>query len=249
MKKRKALQIFIVDDDRDQAESLAEIIATLGHTVTLAYSGDEAVDVYRARDFDLTFMDVRMPGKNGVESFLAIRAMKPDAKVVMMTGFSVEGLLQQAIDNGVVGVLYKPLARNGVITELEKVAPRGIVLIADDDRDFAESVTGIIERSGFSTLLAHDGGEAVQRVIEEHPDVLVLDLRMPVLSGLEVYMELKKRGRALPTVIVTGHLESASAGAVDQLRRYDGAGFLMKPVDPDELTALIGRLAANGRAQ
>ena len=113
------LRIFVVDDDRDFAESLADVLEPQGHTVALAFSGEEAVQRFATEDFDITFMDVRLPGMNGVESFFALRKMKPDAKVMMMTGFSVEELLRQAVENGAVGVLRKPFDMDDVAAAIE----------------------------------------------------------------------------------------------------------------------------------
>ena len=63
------------------------------HKVRVVYSGQDAIDAYRAAPFDLGFFDVMMPGKNGVESFLEIREQRPDAKVYFMTGYSADDLL------------------------------------------------------------------------------------------------------------------------------------------------------------
>jgi two-component system, NtrC family, response regulator HydG len=103
-------RVFIVDDDRDHAESIADILAMHGHDVDMAFSGEEAVRGFNEREFDLTLMDVKLPGMNGVETFFELRRQRADAQVIMMTGFSVEQLLSQAILNGARGVLYKPLA-------------------------------------------------------------------------------------------------------------------------------------------
>jgi two-component system, NtrC family, response regulator HydG len=103
-------RIFIVDDDRDHAESIADILAMHGHEVDLAFTGEDAVRRFAEAYFDLTLMDVKLPGMNGVETFLALRKQRADAQVIMMTGFSVEQLLSRAIENGARGVLYKPLA-------------------------------------------------------------------------------------------------------------------------------------------
>jgi two-component system, NtrC family, response regulator HydG len=103
-------RIFIVDDDRDHAESIADILAMHGHEVDLAFTGEDAVRRFAEVTFDLTLMDVKLPGMNGVETFLALRRQRADAQVIMMTGFSVEQLLSQALENGARGVLYKPLA-------------------------------------------------------------------------------------------------------------------------------------------
>ena len=103
-------RIFIVDDDRDHAESIADILAMHGHDVDMAFSGEEAVRRFTEREFDLTLMDVKLPGMNGVEAFFELRRQRADAQIIMMTGFSVEQLLSQAMLNGARGVLYKPLA-------------------------------------------------------------------------------------------------------------------------------------------
>ena len=103
-----SLRIFIVDDDVDFAEALAEIIKAEGYDVECAHTGAEAVARFRENDFDIAFMDVKLPDMNGVESLFEIRRLKPDAKVMMMTGFSVEELLQQAVEGGAFGVLHKP---------------------------------------------------------------------------------------------------------------------------------------------
>ena len=115
------MRIFDVDDDRDLAESLAEVLELSGHEVEIAFSGEEAVEVFREKDFDVSFMDVVMPGMNGVESFLEIRKIKPDAKVFMLTGYSVAQLLEQAIENGALGVLEKPIGIEELLAKIDNM--------------------------------------------------------------------------------------------------------------------------------
>ena len=97
---KRSLRILVVDDDVDNANSLGELFEMEGHRPLVVYDGEAAIAAYLKEDFDIAFMDVMMPGKNGVESFLEIKKLKPLAKVYMMTGYSVEQLLQQAIDGG-----------------------------------------------------------------------------------------------------------------------------------------------------
>ncbi len=99
----RSLRIIVVDDNRDFAESIAEVLSAKGHEVELAFNGRDAVSRCSRRDFDLTLMDVMMLGLNGVESMLEIRRIKPEARVVMMTAFSVEELLRRATDHGALG--------------------------------------------------------------------------------------------------------------------------------------------------
>ncbi len=113
------LRIFIVDDDVDLAEALAEVIEAEGYYVECAHTGGEAAARFRENDFDIAFMDVKLPDMNGVESLFEIRRLKPDAKVMMMTGYSVELLLQQAAEGGAFGVLQKPFAPAALLAAIE----------------------------------------------------------------------------------------------------------------------------------
>jgi CheY-like chemotaxis protein len=102
-------RVLIVDDDTDLAESLAEVLGDNGCDVTIAAHGQEALERVCARDFDIIFMDVRMPVMNGVDAFFAIRAVKPLARIVMMTGFK-ESFVERAIQAGAEGPLHKPFS-------------------------------------------------------------------------------------------------------------------------------------------
>lgn len=110
----KALKVLVVDDDEDVAESMADILEHDGHHVELAHSGQEAIRAFEEQQFDLVFMDVVMPEMNGVECLHRIRQNTPKAKVFMMTGYSVDQLLAQASDEGALGILFKPLAPEGL---------------------------------------------------------------------------------------------------------------------------------------
>jgi len=118
-------RIFIVDDDQDHAESIADILAMLGHEVEVAYNGEDAVQRFAQREFDLTLMDVRLPGMNGVEAFYELRRQRADAQVIMMTGFSLEQLLAQAMLAGAAGLLHKPFAVDDLLEAIGKVEPTG----------------------------------------------------------------------------------------------------------------------------
>jgi two-component system response regulator HydG len=234
----KALDIFIVDDDRDFAESLGEILAAAGHRVEMCFDGESAVHIFRRQKFDITFMDVKLPGKNGVESFFEIRKINPRARVVMMTAYTVEQILAQAIEHGALGVLRKPFDTTRLLRMLEDVRPDGVILMADDDPDFTESLRQLLADRGYKVLVSFTGEEAVATVMADGIDILILDLKLPVLSGLEVYLELRRLNRSLPTIIVTGYAEE-EAEAMDQLKAMSIAGCLIKPFDPQKMLDII----------
>ena len=160
-------RILIIDDDRDHAESIVDILAMRGNEVEAAYSGEAGIEVFRDHDFDIVFMDVKLPGMNGVETFFAFKKIRPDAKVMMMTGYSVEQLLSQAIEHGALGVLRKPFVITDLLQALEQVKPRGMVLVADDDPDFAASLQPILTRHGYRVEIASTGQEALEKAAQD----------------------------------------------------------------------------------
>lgn len=233
------LQVLVVDDDRDFAESFADVLRSDGHWVDTAYSGEEAIARFPQRRYDLTFMDVKLPGRNGVESFLEIRRQQPDAQVYMMTGFSLEHLLEQALAGGARGVLQKPLDLDRVLEMLKEMQSCEI-LVADDDPDFVAGIRDVLEDEGYAVVVARDGQEALQRVQSGGIDVLILDVRMPILSGLEVCRKLHSNGIMPPTIIVTAYSREEAA-TLEKLRAMSPAGILFKPFDPAELLAVVAR--------
>ena len=240
---KRPLRILVVDDDTDNANSLAELFHMEGHRVDAVYSGEAAIAAYGTARYDIAFMDVMMPGKNGVESFLEIKKLQPDAKVYMMTGYSVEQLLQQAIENGAMGVLSKPLSTAKVLAVLQDVSPAGIVLIAEDDPDFGPELKQLIESAGMQCELVQNGRDALAKVMAGGVDILILDLKMPLIDGVEVYVQLKAAGRTVKTIIITGN-GAEYANTFDAIKDVAITGILNKPFDPMSLLDRLENLAA-----
>ena len=111
--------VLVVDDDNGIRFTLEGIIDDEGYKVCGARDGYQAIELVKKITFDWVFMDIRMPGLDGVETFLEIKKISPDSKVVMMTGFSVEALVKKALEAGVYAVLYKPLPVEQVLDILK----------------------------------------------------------------------------------------------------------------------------------
>lgn len=101
-------RVLIVEDDPDFAESLMIALGVRNCHVDVARTGEEAIDKFRSLSYDIAFMDIKLPGKNGVESLSEIRGFCPAAHVIMMTGFSEAALLDRARQAGAVDILRKP---------------------------------------------------------------------------------------------------------------------------------------------
>lgn len=120
------------------------------------------------------------------------------------------------------------------------------VLIVDDEPDVLLTLRMILEAEGFEPSLAADGETALRRIDDEHPDLVLLDIMMPVLDGWFVLAELAGRPRR-PCVIVC----SAKSSDGDRLRARElGADeYVTKPFEPDDLVAVIRNVLARSAAR
>ena len=113
-----------------------------------------------------------------------------------------------------------------------------LLLVVDDDELAAKAVTRVLEKRGFTVLTAHSGREALTLLGEHSVDVLVLDVMMPEMNGLEVCRELRKDSRHndLPVILLTGcdDFETRAAGM-----KLGVSEFLCKPFAHHELLARI----------
>lgn len=235
------LDILVVDDDADNANSLGELFELEGHRVHVVHSGEDAVTAYCQDDFDLAFMDVMMPGKNGVESFLEIRRLKPQARVYMMTGYSVEELLLQAIRGGALGVLDKPFDAGEVLRLTETVGPGGVVLASpvDQGRRVGEAIQAALRTSGRTCHLVRRPDDHALLADDE---ILVIDTGLPLIDEVSALTAFKGQGHRGPAFLIPPAPPVPEAGPL--LRDIGVTGVLNKPFDPLDLISRLPRLAA-----
>ncbi len=238
----RQLNILVVDDDVDNAASLGELFELYGHKTKVVHSGEEAIAAYLEQTFDLAFMDVMMPGKNGVESFLEIRKLCPAAKVIMMTGFSVEQLLQQAMESGALGVLSKPMEPSRALKMLDELGPQGVLVTPTQGNSSKANMQDALAQAGKK---CHVLSEKDQQPLEqpEANDVIIIDIQKPLIEGLESYAALTRSGVSAPTIIYVNAPANVSP-LPDMLADVRVTGILNKPFDPDLLLKSVHHITA-----
>ena len=112
------------------------------------------------------------------------------------------------------------------------------LLITDDDRDFRETLRGVFQDRGYRTLLAEDGEEALEIVAREDVHLLLLDMHMPRLTGLETIRRVRQLDLLiqLPCILISAALDSE---IVDQAKRENTFSILAKPFRLREITSAV----------
>lgn len=232
----------MVDDDFDHLESWYDILEAEGHEVAKAHSGEEALDLWALNSYDLTFMDVKLPGINGIETSTKIHEMEKNAKVVFMTGFQKETLAELDKNNDANQVFHKPMVISEVMNFVQSCDYGNVILIADDDVDFNMSISQILTESGYRVRRAFNGIEALVQAKTNAVDAILLDLKMEPSDGFQVYEELKQAGQNKPIVIITGFAHEEKGALQELSEAPDIAAVMKKPLDLGELIRLMGEL-------
>lgn len=117
-----------------------------------------------------------------------------------------------------------------------------ILLLVDDEEDFRRAAATALKRRGFTVVEASSGQEALARVRIRRPDIVVLDLKMAGMGGIETLRRIRELEASLPVLILTGHgsFHDALAGM-----SLDVVDFLQKPVDMEQLAERLARLLAD----
>ena len=229
-------KIMVVDDDQGMRITLEGIIEEEGYDVVGAADGYQAIELARETPFALIFMDIKMPGMNGVDTYREIKKIRPETIVVMMTGFSVEELVKEALSEGAYAVIYKPFDMHQIIDIMQAMLKTNFVLVVDDRAADRETLRAVLEDSGYTVSEAQDGKQALAKVAEKHYGVILMDIRLPGMDGFATLEEIQKIDPLVKVIFISGYtLEDQTLEAL-----IGGAYTVVtKPMDPDDMLDLM----------
>jgi DNA-binding NtrC family response regulator len=236
------MQILIVDDDKNQCKTLSLILRHKGYDVATAGGGEEAV-IYASntKDIDLVFLDIKMPDMNGVDTYRRLKAIIPNAIVVMMTGYAVEDLIKEALQEGVYSVMQKPIDIEHLISMVDNAMVKkngAFILVVDDDLSALSSFKDVLVRKGYRVETAQDGEEAIALSSSRDFDIVFLDLRLPTLNGLETYLEIKQNKPDVIAIMITGYYQDMS-NLVEESLHQSAYACLEKPLDMGAVLSMV----------
>jgi PAS domain S-box-containing protein len=210
--------ILIIEDNKQQAELLKLYLTDEGFQVRLANNGKEALEILSDDTPDLITLDLLMPTMDGIE-FLEEKDKRPElANVpVMLISAAADELGKHAVTAD--AVLSKPIKRAQIlslINNLLNLKPNGDksklkVLVVDDDPNAIKIVTSYLVHERYNIISALSGIDGLELAQSDRPDIIVLDLMMPEMSGFQVVSALKENQdtRDIPVIILTAKLLSA----------------------------------------
>lgn len=238
-------RILIVDDDESMNKTMALVLKRKGYDVAISYSGADAIEKVRSHPFDIIFMDIKMPVMDGVETFEKIRAIRPDAVVMMMTAYAVEDLIQKALREGAYGIIYKPLDIEKTLATIEEVQKKNegmLIMVVDDDPGTTSSLQVILKNKGHRVGIASTGEQALEMAQEKLHDIIFIDMKLPTINGLQTYLNIKKINPKVIAVMITAYRQEM-ASLTDTAMKESAYSVLYKPFDMESLLKIVDEIA------
>ena len=253
--KKQKIRLLLVDDEEEFLASAAPALKKRGLEVVTACDGLEALKMIEAQPFDVIVLDIKMPGIDGAEVSRRLRKEHEQLPIIILTGHGSVPQAFEASKRGVYDYLAKPcdidvLAQK--INDAAKTHPidpvakarweRGTassaisVLIVDDEPEFLASLKPVLDRRKMIVLTAQSGEDALATLSSMVVDIVVLDVKMPGMDGIEVLRRIKSEYPLVEVILLTGHpnvenaLQGVKSGAFD---------YLVKPPDVNDLAELI----------
>lgn len=236
------LRILVVDDNKEFCQNVADILELKGYEVVSAHDGFKGLKLVKRNGFDLVLMDVKMPVMDGVETFRKVKKVAPDTPVIMVTAFAVEDLMTEALREGAYGSLKKPLDFDQLLAIIAYATGEGaLILVADDDENLCDNVKDVLSDKGYRVTAAYDGNMAVEKARRNNFDIMLVDMKMPALNGLETYLAIRDFRPNVVAVIITGYRQEMNE-LVEQTLQESAYAILEKPINMDELVSLLEQI-------
>ena len=255
--------ILVVDDERLICDLLRSVLAGHGHEVLMAMNGREGLELFKKHRPRFTLLDLRMPEMNGIEVLKQLRTIDPQAAVMILTAWGSDALEQQARQLGVVDFLSKGLSLDVLVDAMERTlqqsahaaspaqaaAPAGapppapvaagdgdFILVVDDEPQIRDLLKRFLTLRGYKVRVASDGQQALTMVEQQAPQLIVLDVYMPGINGVEVLRQLRRRKFTGGVILLTGSQDDKLLQEALDLGSVDVMG---KPVDLERLALAI----------
>ena len=256
MKEEKIPSVLIVDSDSLNQDSMIQGLEKYGYVVTMVDTGKKAIEFFSVQRFDVVLLEIDMPDMNGIEILREVKSIGDitNTKIIMVSEVNDPGLIKQCKEEGAVDYLLKPLSLSNVVKHIDNqlgsdfsLAYRQTpnlpdkaakILIVDDEELNRDVLDRRLKKIGYTTVLA-DGAAAASKALQENSiDLILLDILMPEVDGIDFLAKLKKSSRfkLVPVIMLTALSDKESVARCIQL---GAEAYLLKPFDAKQLQQRI----------
>ena len=241
-------RILVVDDEDTIRHVLRQLLQSRGHSIEEARDGQAALEFCLREAFDLVITDIRMPRRDGLSLIKGLREYSRNIKMIALTGHDSEAL-DQAKEAGASYCFHKPFKMDELLEAVEDLvseepespseAPASRILVIDDDPLIRAALRGILEPVGYSVEEAANGREGIDQNRQCPADLVITNIVMPEMDGLELIRELHAVKPGLPLIAISGYDPKDESGYLALAEEYGALRSFSKPFDRAEVLEAV----------
>ncbi|WP_320169812.1 response regulator [Maridesulfovibrio sp.] len=245
-------QVLIVDDSKTIRSVICSQLKRHSIDVTEAVDGLEGLALTRENHYDLVITDITMPGINGYQLCSEIKN-NPDTQstpVIILSSNEKNEHIEKGFEVGAAAYVTKNNARQELIPYIQEILNRSkilrdrLVLVVDDSKYILKIVDAGLSAAGFKVVTASNGAEAFEIVSQVAPDLILSDICMPVMDGIEFCEKVQNHPDLshIPFVIMSS---GSDRRTMRELLHKGAAAFLVKPFNIDQLVITAEKLLSD----
>jgi PAS domain S-box-containing protein len=245
-------RVLIIEDSVPAAEQIMRYLSEMGMQPMSYFQGEGAVDQVIQIQPSLIILDLQLPNLSGWDVLNQLKT-NPQTKDIPVIIISVMDENIKELAPGAFAYLVKPITRAQLNATLEKLQhsvdfesgelsrKTPLILLVEDNQPNIDTMCGYLENRGYRLILARNGQEAIDCLKSQQPDLIVMDIQMPVMDGLEAMRRIREQAQfinvpiiALTALAMPGDRETCLAAGANE--------YLTKPVKLKQLAVTIQQL-------
>jgi signal transduction histidine kinase/CheY-like chemotaxis protein len=270
------MRVLVVDDNATAREIFESYLGAMGFRTASEANGNTAIELIKqATDtdpFQVVLVDWQMPGMDGVETarrIIALPDIEPKPKIIMATAYDRNEATEQSKGVNLNGIIVKPVSQSALfdaimvafgrriqaksrqdqhdLEEIKQIQGARILLVEDNEIN-QEVAVEILQGAGLIVDVANHGKEGVQAALEKEYDLILMDIQMPVMGGMEATKKIReiKTAETLPIIAMTAH---AMSGDREKSLKAGMQEHVTKPINPPELFKALVQWIKPGERQ
>jgi DNA-binding NtrC family response regulator len=239
-------KVLVVEDDDMTRMLMKRVIDKLGFETIAASNGREGLALFDEHQTKIVVTDIRMPEIDGLELLHTVKRRNPAVEVILVTAHGDYDTAIHALREGAADYLRKPIDLAELesaltrcehrLVESERIHVKPTILLVEDDAFVLKRLARVLEKEGWKAITADSGESALQQLDRTRVDVVVTDLRMPGMSGLDLLHAIKQEALDCEVIVITGYGDETTAV---RAMKEGALNYIRKPIDLDQFILSI----------
>lgn len=231
------MKILLVEDDAVSLKLVSTVLEKEDYEIIIAKTGKDALGLLKTdTDIEIIVSDIMMPEMDG---FKLLNYVKSSPKlmrmpVILTTAMNDKSTVIKSIEMGAAGFVTKPIDQKALLAQVKKAVESipGSILVVDDEDLIRNVLSRIITRAGFKTTLVSNGDDALSALEKQKISVVLSDMKMPGMSGLELLEKVKEKFPKIPVLVMSGNQSEFNK---NNLISAGADGYIEKPFNNTDI--------------